>query len=71
MKVNASRLITNDNLKAEIEEKLKDINLINRLRLGHISGIALEKLVIISFFQTGKKWQGYSRNKKAVRRYRY
>ncbi len=40
-------MITNDNLKAEIEKKLKDINLINRLCLGYISEIVLAELVII------------------------
>ena len=40
-------MITNDNLKAEIEKKLKGINLINRLCLGYISEIVLAELVII------------------------
>jgi len=47
LKANASRLITKDNLKAEIQKRLKGIDLINRLRLGHISEIALAKLAII------------------------
>ncbi|RXG62566.1 hypothetical protein ES695_21430 [Candidatus Atribacteria bacterium 1244-E10-H5-B2] len=40
-------MTTNDNLKAEIERRLKGINLIDRLRLGYVSEIALAELVII------------------------
>lgn len=47
IEANASRLIRNDKVIAEIKRRLDDIDIKNRMRLGRISETALAKLLII------------------------
>jgi len=47
VEANASRLIRNDKVIAEIKRRLDDIDFKNRIRLGRISETALAKLLII------------------------
>jgi len=47
VEANASRLIRNNKVVAEIKRRLDDIDFKNRIRLGRISETALAKLLII------------------------
>jgi len=47
VEANASRLIRNDKVIAEIKRRLDDIDFKNRIRLGRISETALAKLLVI------------------------
>lgn len=46
-RVNASNLLTNPNIKAELDSRMEEIRVRNRLRLFRISEVALAKVVSI------------------------